>query len=242
MWQIFWKETRSFLSSLMAYLVIGAFLTGIGLFVWIFPNTNVLQYGFADLETLFALAPYVLMFLVPAITMRSFAEEKKTGTIELLMTRPIHDWQIILGKFLAALFLVTFAILPSLVYYFSIYMLGNPIGNIDSAGTFGSYIGLLLLAGVFCATGIFASSLTDNQVVSFVIACFLCFILFDGIGLLANLNDTNIVTYWLLQIGIQYHYDFVRKGLLDARDLVYFISLMTLMLGLTKLVLDSRKW
>src|SRR5688572_24468758 len=160
MLQVFSKEFNSFLNSLIAYIVIGVFLTAVGLLMWVFPDTSVLDYGYADMDTLFLLAPYVFIFLVPAITMRSFSEEKKSGTIELLITKPLSDWDIIAGKFLANFFLVLFALVPTVLYYYSIYRLGNPVGNIDTSGVIGSYIGLAFLAGVFCSIGLLASSLT----------------------------------------------------------------------------------
>ncbi|MDX2305862.1 MAG: gliding motility-associated ABC transporter permease subunit GldF [Microscillaceae bacterium] len=242
MFTIFKKEIRSFLSSLIAYMVIVVFLTAIGLFMWIFPDSNVLDYGYADLETLFLLGPYVFLFLIPAITMRTFAEEKKSGTMELLLTRPLRDWDIILGKYFAGLVLVLFALLPTLIYYYSVYYLGDPVGNIDSAGTTGSYIGLILLGASFTAIGVFASSLSENQIIAFILAVFLCFIVYQGFSSLTSLNDAGALSYILVQLGIDYHYASIRKGLIDSRDLVYFFSLIILMLMATKLVLGSRKW
>jgi len=239
---IFQKEIRSFLSSLIAYVVLIVFLTGIGAFVWLFPDTNVLDYGFADMDTVFRISPYLFLFFIPAITMRSFAEEKKTGTMELLFTLPVRDWEIILGKFLAGLVLVLLAILPTILYYYSIYQLGEPMGNIDTAGTIGSYIGLFLLGAVFTSIGIFASSLTENQITSFILAFFLCFIIYQGFGLLSSFDDSTGVSYILMQFGIEYHYGTIRKGLIDSRDLLYFFSIIFLMLLLTKTVLGSRKW
>ena len=179
---IFWKEVSSFLNSLIGYLVIAVFLTASGLIFWIFPDTNVLDYGFAEMNTFFSLTPYIFMFLLPAVTMRSIAEERKGGTMELLLTKPLTDWQIVTGKYLAACFLVVLALLPTLLYYVTIYQIGNPQGNVDSAGVFGSYLGLLLLGSVFAAIGLFTSSLTDNQVVAFLIGVFGCFLLYVGIG------------------------------------------------------------
>ena len=186
--QVLSKEFNSFLNSLIAYIVIGVFLTGIGLLMWVFPETSVLEYGYADMETLFSLGPYVYIFLIPAITMRSFAEEAKGGTLELLLTKPLSDWDIILGKFLACFFLVLLSLVPTLIYYFSVYSLGNPVGNIDTPGVIGSYIGLILLGGVFCAIGVFASSVTNNQIVSFIVAAFLCYLLFAGFESLSLVN------------------------------------------------------
>lgn len=242
MFSIFKKEIASFLSSLVAYLVIGIFLTGVGLFVWVFPESNVLDYGFADLGTLFSLTPYIFLFLIPAITMRTFAEEKKTGTIELLLTKPLTDWDIILGKYLASLMLVLIALVPTLLYYYSIYELGNPKGNVDSAGVFGSYIGLILLGAVFTAIGTFASSISKDQIVSFLIAAFLCFVLYQGISAVASLEIWGSAAYLVSQLGLDYHYNALGKGLIDSRNVIYFLSVIAFMLSSTKLVLGSRKW
>lgn len=242
MFQILTKEINSYLNSLIAYVVIAVFLTGLGLLMWLFPETSVLAYGFAEMTTLFSLGPYVFMFLIPAITMRSFAEEKKAGTMELLLTQPVTDLQLIVGKFLAAWAIVLFALLPTLIYYFSVYQLGSPVGNLDSAGIFGSYIGLLLLGGVFTSIGILASSLTDNQVIAFILAVFLCFMLFTGFGSLAALDAGGSVGYVVQQLGILYHYEAMSRGLIDSRNLVYFLTVMMLMILLTQLVLNRRRW
>jgi len=239
---IFRKEINSFLNSIIAYIVISVFLTAIGLLMWVFPETSILSYGFADMDTLFSFGPYVLMFLVPAITMRMFAEEKKSGTMELLLTQPLTDFQIIFGKFLAGFALVLFSILPTILYYFSIYNLGNPPGNIDTAGIIGSYIGLLLLGMIFTSIGIFASSLNDNQVVSFITAIFLCFIFYYGFESLSGLDIWGSSASIIEQTGILYHYNFLSKGLIDFRNVVYFLSITGFMILLTKFVLSSRKW
>jgi len=238
--QVFVKEFNSFLNSLIAYIVIGAFLTGIGLLMWVFPETSVLDYGFADLDTLFSMAPYVFIFLIPAITMKSFAEEKKMGTLELLLTKPLSDWNVVLGKFLATCALVFLALLPTFIYYYSVYLLGNPVGNVDSAGVMGSYLGLALLAMVFCAVGLFASSLTSNQIVSFILAAFLCFILYTGFESLSSFGGNDALL--IKQIGIIYHYESLSKGLIDSRDVIYFLSVGGFILLTTKVVISSRQW
>jgi ABC-2 type transport system permease protein len=242
MLHILTKEFNGFLNSLIAYIVIGVFLTAIGLLMWVFPDTAVLDYGYADMDTLFLMGPYVFIFLVPAITMRTFADEKKAGTIELLLTKPVSDWDIILGKFLANLLLVIFALAPTLLYYYTIYALGNPKGNIDTPGVIGSYIGIAFLAAVFCAIGVFASSVTRNQIVAFILAAFLCFLIFLGFDSVSSLDLWSDEALRIKQLGILYHYDAMRKGLLDTRDIVYFLSVMFLMLSLTKLILGSRQW
>lgn len=236
------KEFNSFLNSLIAYVVIGVFLTGIGLLMWVFPETSVLEYGYADMETLFSLGPYVFMFLIPAITMRSFAEESKGGTLELLLTKPLSDWDIILGKFFACFFLVLLSLLPTLIYYFSVHALGNPVGNIDTPGVTGSYIGLILLGAVFCAIGIFASSVTNNQIVSFIVAAFLCYFLFAGFESISLLNVWSERSLLIKELGLLYHYDALSKGLVDSRNLVYFGSVITLMLLITRIILGARSW
>ena len=236
------KEFNGFMNSLIAYVVISVFLTAMGLLMWVFPETSILEYGYADMETLFSLGPYILMFLIPAITMRSFSEEYKTGTIEILLTRPLTDWQIIGGKFIAGFGLVALALSPTLIYYWSVSMLGDPPGNIDTPGITGSYIGLLLLGGVFTSIGTFSSSLTHNQIIAFVLAVFLCFFLYSGFRSIAGINLWASSALIIDQLGIIYHYNSLSKGLLDTRNIVYFLSVILFMLLSTKLVIGSRKW
>jgi ABC-2 type transport system permease protein len=239
---IFFKEVKILLNSLIAYIVISVFLTGIGLLMFVFPETSVLDYGYADMETLFSLGPYVFMFLIPALTMRIFAEEKKTGTMELLFTKPLTDWQIILGKYLSGVFMVIFSLLPTLLYYFTISNLGNPVGNLDTAGIMGSYIGLILLGCVFTSIGVFASAITENQIISFITAVFLCFIIYTGFSSLAALPVWGSFSLFIEQLGILHHYTAMSKGLIDTRDLIYFFSVIAIMLLSTSLTLGSRKW
>jgi len=236
------KEFNSFLNSLIAYVVIGVFLTGIGLLTWVFPETSVLDYGYADLDTLFSMGPYVFIFLIPAITMRSFAEEKKGGTLELLLTKPLTDWDVVLGKFFACFLLVVVSLIPTLIYYYSVSALGNPPGNIDSPGIIGSYIGLALLGAVFTAVGIFASSITPNQIVSFIVAAFLCFFLFYGFESISSLPGLGERSLTIRQFGMLYHYQSLGKGLIDSRDLIYFASMAAAMLLITRTTLGSRTW
>lgn len=236
------KEFNSFLNSLIAYVVIGVFLTGIGLLMWVFPETSVLDNGYADMDTLFSLGPYVFIFLIPAITMRSFAEERKSGTMELLLTKPLTDWDIVLGKFLACFLLVLFALIPTIIYYFSIRALGNPAGNIDTPGVIGSYVGIALLAGVFCSVGIVASSITSNQIVAFILAAFLCFLVFSGFESISTLDVWSSNTLFIKQFGILYHYEALSKGLIDSRDVIYFVSVGALMLLISKTILSARSW
>lgn len=242
MYRILLKEVNSFLNSLIGYIVICVFLTGVGLLMWVFPETSVLEYGFADMEALFSFAPYVFMFLIPAIAMRTFAEEKRSGTLEMLLTKPLTDIQIIVGKYLAGFILVLVSIAPTLVYYISIYILGSPQGNIDSAGVFGSYLGLALLGGVFMSIGIFSSSLTQNQIIAFILAVFLSFMLYSGFESLSQVNVWGSWSTTLEQLGLHFHYQSMSKGLIDSRDVVYFLSVIVVMILTTNLVLKSRKW
>lgn len=237
------KEIRSFLSSLIGYVVISVFLLITGLFLWIFPgDTNVLDMGYSNIDTLFVISPWVFMFLIPAVTMRSFAEEKRTGTIELLFTKPITDTQIILAKYFAGLLLVLIALIPTLIYYITVYSYGNPVGNIDSGGTWGSYIGLLLLAAGYVSIGIFASSVTNNQIVSFLLAALLCFFMYMGFQSLGSFDLFGPLDDIVIKLGIQYHYNSLSRGLIDSRDVVYFISLIAIFILLTRTVLSARKW
>jgi len=237
------KEINSFLNSLIGYIVIGVFLLFVGLFMWVLPtDANVLENGYADLSTLFTVAPWVFLFLIPAITMRSFADEKSTGTIELLHTRPISDLQIILAKYFAGVFLVVFSLLPTLIYYFSVHQLGNPTENIDTGSMWGSYIGLLLLGAGFTSIGIFSSAITSNQIISFILAIFLCWALWIGIESIASFQFLGSWDFLLLKIGINSHYSSLSRGVVDTRDVLYFLSLIVIFIMMTRTILESRKW
>jgi ABC-2 type transport system permease protein len=210
--------------------------------MWVFTDTNILDYGFADMDVFFTYAAVAYMLITPALTMRSFAEEKKDGTIEFLLTKPITDWHIILGKYFASYTLMAITLLPTLLFYYSVYTLGNPPGNIDSAAVLSSYIGLLLLAGVFVSLGIFASAITANQIISFIIALVLCYLLFDGFTRIASLGFLSSTSVFIAQMGLDYHYLALSKGLIDSRNIIYLLSITTIMLVSTKLVLGSRNW
>lgn len=243
MYTLFRKEISTFLSSLVGYTVIIVFLLVNGLFLWIFPQQfNVFDYGFASLDNYFTMAPWVFMFLIPAITMRSFAEEIKAGTMELLFTKPITDHGIILAKYLAAVVLVLFSILPTLVYYIAVYKLGMPPGNLDAGGTWGSYIGLLFLGAGFAAIGVFASAVSGNQIVSFLIAVFLCGFMYTGFDFIYNLSIFGSFGLFISQLGISEHYAGMSRGVIDTRDVIYFLSLSALFLLLTSFKLERRKW
>jgi ABC-2 type transport system permease protein len=203
---------------------------------------NVLEFGYANLDGLFSLAPFIFLFLVPAITMRSFAEEKKTGTIEWLVTKPLSDTQIILAKYFASVLLVLFSLLPTLVYYYSVHQLGYPVGNLDSGGIWGSYIGLFFLASAFVAIGIFASSLSDNQILSLILAVFLSAFAYGGFQLIHNLSLFGDFDLFIKSLGISAHYASMSRGVIDTRDLIYFLSIISLFLLMTKISLERRKW
>jgi ABC-2 type transport system permease protein len=243
MFTLFKKEINGFLNSLIGYIVMIVFLLLTGLFLWVFPlEFNILDFGFAGLDGLFILAPFVFLFLIPAITMRSFADEKKSGTLELLMTQPLTDLQVILAKYLAGIVLVIISLLPTLVYYVSVYLLGLPLGNLDSGSIWGSYLGLLFLGASFVAIGIFASSLADNQIVSFILAVFISFILYMGFEFVYNFIVSGKVGLIIELLGLNAHYSSMSRGVIDTRDLVYFIGVSALFILLTKISLESRKW
>jgi len=237
------KEIQSFFSSLTGYLVIAVFLAVTGLCLWVFPGMlNIPESGYASLESLFFIAPWVFLFLVPAITMRSFAEEIKTGTIELLLTKPISEWRLSLAKFLAAATLVLIALAPCVVYIISVWQLGNPPGNLDTGATYGAMIGLILLGATYAAIGTFASSLTDNQIIAFIVAALTSFVFFEGFDALAKLISAAGVQDFVSYLGVKEHYASISRGVVDLRDLVYFFGVMLLFLLLTRLKLQSRKW
>ncbi len=246
MYALFIKEIKSFLTSLTGYISLGLFLTVTGLFLWVISNdssggSNILENGYANLDPLFSLAPIVYLVLIPAITMKSFAEEKKMGTIELLFTRPLTELQIILAKYLAAVVLVIFSLLPTLIYYYSVYKLGFPPGNLDTGGTWGSYIGLLLLGSAFVAIGLFASSVTDNQIIAFILAILLCYISFSGFDFIAQSGLSGSFEAIVTSLGISAHYTSISRGVVDSRDLLYFISLSIIYILLTRYALERRK-
>ena len=243
MLSLYLKEIKTYLSSLVGYIFITVFLIVIGLFIWVFPNVNnVLHSGMADLQGLFNLSRFLFLLLIPAITMRSFSEEKKTGTIELLFTKPISDNQIIGAKFLSSLTLLVIALFPTLIYIVTVYHLGNPVGNIDMGSTWGSYLGLILLGSAFIAVGIFVSSITTNQIVAFILAAAFCFVLTFAFEFIYSFDALGNFGYFVKAIGVDHHYVAISKGVIDSRDLIYFFSLVFIFLFGTKIVLISRKW
>lgn len=241
MYAVFRRELFSFLSSMVAYITIGIFLLVSGLLLWFFPDTSILDYGYADLGGFFSLVPYLFMFLIPAITMRSFAEERREGTYELLITRPITIWQIIIAKYLASLVLILFSLIPTSIYAYSISRLGFPEGNVDSGAIIGSYIGLFLLGATFTSIGLFSSALTKNQVVAFVICAALCAFAFLGFDYSSQLISLQNIEGFITNLGINQHYNSISRGVLDTRDLIYFITASCLFLFFTKLVIGGKR-
>jgi ABC-2 type transport system permease protein len=239
---LYLKEVRGFLSSIIGYVFMSIFLLSTGIFLWIVSyDTNLLEAKIADLIPFFNLAPTIFLILIPAITMRSFAEERRTGTIELLFTKPLFEWQIVMAKFLAGTTLVFISVLPTFIYFFSIYQLAEPVGNMDFGATVTSFIGLLLLGACFVSIGLFASSLTQSQIVAFIIAMFGTWMLFEGLDLLGSFNVLGGLDFIIRYIGIKSHYTSIMKGVVDSRDVVYFLSLMVLFLFATITVVKGQK-
>ncbi len=233
-------EIKSFFGSPIGYLVIALFLLFNGLFLWVFDGEyNILQSGFADLSPFFTLSPWIILFLIPAVTMRSFSDEKKQGTIELLLTKPLSIWQIVNGKFLGAFFLIVAALVPTLVYVYVINSLGMPEGNIDMGRTIGSYFGLLFLVATYTAIGIFTSTLSENQIVAFLISVLLCFLFYYGFEGLSNY--VKVFENGISRLGMEYHYKSMSQGVIDSRDILYFLSISFLFLSLTVFKLKSLK-
>lgn len=235
------KELNDFLHSLMGYLVILVFLVGIGMIMWVIPDTNVLDYGYATMEPLFSIGPYMLIFLVPAVTMKSFSEENRTGTLELLGTLPFTNWDLILGKFSAAVLVVLLSILPTLVYYISLYQLGNPVGNLDTSSIIGSYIGMALLAALFTSIGLLVSAISQNQIISFLGSAIICFLFYGGFDLVASIDIWGSWSYKVEQLGILDHYNGLSKGLIEMNDIIYFVGLTAIFIMTTRYILHSQR-
>ncbi|MGB0980609.1 MAG: gliding motility-associated ABC transporter permease subunit GldF [Winogradskyella sp.] len=234
------KEINTFFASPIGYLVIGVFLLLNGLFLWVFKGEfNILDNGLASLNAFFLLAPWILIFLIPAVTMRSFSDEKKQGTLELLLTKPISHFKIVLGKYFGAFILVIMALIPTLLYVFTVSELGNPVGNIDMGSTIGSYFGLLFLVAAYTAIGVCASTLSDNQIVAFIIAVFICFFFYFGFEGLSNYTFFGDSVY-LENLGMASHYNSMSRGVIDTRDLVYFLSITLAFLIVTKLRIQKQ--
>jgi len=234
------KEINTFFASPIGYLVIGVFLLLNGLFLWVFKGEfNILDNGLASLSPFFLLAPWILIFLIPAVTMRSFSDEKKQGTLELLVTKPISCFQIVLGKYFGALALILMALFPTLLYVYTVSIVGNPEGNLDIGSTIGSYFGLLFLIAAYTAIGVFASTLSDNQIVAFIISVFICFFFYFGFEGISNYNVFDNLVY-MENLGMASHYNSMSRGVIDTRDLVYFISIALAFLVFTKLRIQKQ--
>jgi ABC-2 type transport system permease protein len=232
MWSICKKELSQFFSNLTGYIAIIVFLLVNGLVLFVFKN-NILDYGYASLEGFFSFAPWILLFLISAITMRSFADEYKAGTYEVLRTRPLTSWQIVAGKFSGSLLVAIIALLPTLVYYFTINSLASTTG-IDSGAAAGSYLGLLLITALFTSIGICVSSFTSNSVVAFIISLVACVLFYFGFTAVSQLSFfENGADYYIGMMGVEYHYQSISRGVIDTRDLVYFLSLSFFFLLIT---------
>ena len=233
MWSVCKKEFRQFFSSLTGYIAIAVFLLLNGLFLFVFPDSNLLDFGYATLSKFFELAPWILLLLVPAITMRSFSEEFKSGTFEILQTRPLHRWHVVMGKYMGALLVVCLALVPTLIYLLSIQQLSAE-GGIDTGGTIGSYIGLVFLCAVFTAIGICCSSFTSNAVVAFILSAFVCFLVYSGFNAISRIPALQSgADYYIEMLGIDFHYRSISRGVIDSRDIVYFFSVIFLFLVIT---------
>ena len=238
MFAILKKEINSFFASPIGYLVIALFLLLNGMFLWLFKgDSNILDYGFADVSSFFLLAPWILIFLIPAVTMRSFSDEKKQGTLELLLTKPISHLHIVLGKYFGAFVLILIALLPTLLYVYTVYQLANPVGNLDVGSTVGSYFGLLFLIAAYTAIGVFASTLSDNQIVAFITSVFICFVFYFGFESVADFTSSNFIE----QLGMSIHYKSMSRGVLDTRDIIYFLSITVFFIMLTKFNINKEE-
>ena len=225
MFEVYKREVASFFNNLTGYVVIIVYLLVNSLLMWILPGAwNILNSSYAGLDTLFLLSPWIFLFLVPAVTMRSFAEEKRIGTLELLLTKPLTERQLVYGKFLAAVSLVLLSLLPGIIYYISVYRLGETPGNLDSGGIIGSYLGLLFLASIYASCGIFASSLTDNQVVAFILAVLICVFLYIGFDAFAMLPGLRGIEEFVVGLGISEHYKSMSRGVIDLKDIAYYLA------------------
>lgn len=236
------KEIIHFFGSLIGVMTISVFLLVLGLMMWVLPDYSILNYPYATMDQLFSIAPIVFIFLVPAITMRTFADEFVSGNFEMLRTKPLTLTDVVLGKYFASLFLVALAILPTLVYYYSVYQLGSPIGNIDAGEITGSYIALLLLSACFCAIGVLASALTRNQIVAFLLGSFLCFFCHWVFFYLSKLPI--FFGRWddiVQRLGLDYHYVSLSRGVIDTRDVVYLVSFAAVFLILTILTISKKR-
>lgn len=240
---LFIKEFNAFFSSLIGYLIVSVFSLLMGFFVWLYPgDTNLLDNFNANLSTMFDMAPWVYLFLIPAISMRLFAEEKKTGTIELLMIRPLSEMKIILGKYFATAAVLLVSLLPCLFYFACLYFISNPVGNVDAGAFMCSFLGVFLLGLTYLAISVFSSSISDNEILSFIIGVLLCLFFYSGFTYLSSLDGLYLYQSEIINLGADVHYMSMSKGVIDSRDLVYFVAVIYMFLLFTKTVLKSRKW
>lgn len=238
---IYLRELGSYFSSMIAYITVGLLLAVLGLVLWVFPDFSVINTPFASVDGLFEIAPLIFIFLIPAFTMRSFAEEKQTATLEILLTRPVTSFEIVFGKYLATLTWLAIALAPTVIYVYSIYQLGSPPGNIDLGQIAASYLGLFLLGACFCAIGLFASAQSSNQIVAFVMAVFLCFVLYYGFYFISRIASfTGTLDRFIESLGIDYHYHSISQGLIDTRDVAYFLCLISLCLTWSWAIIAKR--
>lgn len=239
---IFKREIFQYFNKPTGYIALSVFFVAVWLFCWVFPSTSFLNYGFAEMGTFFEIAPYIFLFLIPALTMRLFAEEFNSGTFELLITKPITQFQIILGKYFSAWSLVLVSLVFTAIFFISLYQMASPIGNVDISGVVGSYLGIWLLGGVFCAIGIFASAITDNQIVAFILSFVLSFILYDGLNRMSEIEAfAGNISYFLQNFSLYAHYESLGRGVVDIKDVIYFLSLIVFFLILTKILLRTRQ-
>lgn len=242
MWSIYKKDLSQFFSSLTGYVAISVFLLVMGLNVFVFEG-NVIDSGYATLDVFFTLAPWILVFMVPAITMRSFADELQSGTYEMLATKPLSESQILMGKFLATCTLLIVTLFPTLIYFVAVSALDLDNAGIDTGATWGSYVGLLLIGILFCAAGMLSSILSSNQIVAFLLGVFFCYLIFDAFLRISSLEMlSGQVSYWILSLGAGAHYDAISRGVIDSADVVYFFSVTALLLMLCRFTLESKKW
>ncbi len=238
---IYKREVQAFFTSPIGYLVIGLFLVLTGLFLWVFKGPfNILEYGFADLDKFFLLAPWVFLFLIPAITMRSFSEEIKLGTLELLFIKPIPISHTVIGKFLGTLTLAIIAVIPTFLYVYCVSQLGTTVGNLDMGIVIGSYFGLLFLIASYISIGLYTSTLTENQIVAFILGIVLCFFLFYGIEGIATVVSDGELSLFIQNLGMKAHFTNISNGVLDTRDFIYFLSICLFFLYLTVVQLKNR--
>ena len=242
MFSIFSKEFRYFFSTPIGYIVLGLFWLAISLFLWVIPGQyNIIDSGYAQLDGMFQLSPWLFMFLCPAVCMRMFAEELQNHTFDLLATKPIPLWQIVAGKFLAAWVLTIIALLPCIFNYWVVYSIAEPVGNVDSGAFWGAFLGLIFLTAANCSIGLFTSSLTKSQIVAFILGLLICFLLFYGFDLASGLFSEGNTVEAIQKIGFHAHYKSISRGVIDLRDIIYFLSVSALFLLITIRRLSIRK-